>query len=126
MKASQIQQQLKLNADVLTGLHEEYTKLRKARKEFNAFADEYEEKGEDALAKDYSEQAAIFTPYIKKFKRKIASLEKIQVTLKHELRCSQCLEIWAEEDEAFWAERVFDDRHVVGLAEIEEMFRGDA
>lgn len=136
MRSAQLQQQLQLNAQILTGLHEEHSKLRAERKHFNAMGDAEKAKSNNATTQEevegfgktaelYYGQAAIFTPWIRKYAKKIAKLAAIQVTLKHELGCMQCLEIWVAEDEQFMAERVFDDRHIVGLGEIEEMFRED-
>lgn len=119
MRSSLIQRQIKLNADVLSGLHEEYAKLRAERKKYNEKADklaleslEHSEKEDfamagntDHLAKDYREQAAIFTPYIKKFAKKIKNLEQIQKALKHELGCAQCCEAWQAEEDSFWLQQ---------------------
>jgi DNA mismatch repair ATPase MutS len=111
-----LQRQIKLNAGVLSGLHEEYNKLRAERKKYNEIADEFAksalwysdredgEKEREALeeAKAHREQAAIFTPYIKRFKKKIAGLEEVQKALKHELKCQACLEAWERQDSFEW------------------------
>jgi hypothetical protein len=116
MKASLIQRQIKLNCDVLTGLHEEYKNLRNSRKMYNERADECFKQmmiADERLDFDAShqhstegdanrEQATIFTPYIHKFKKKIAGLEEIQRSLKDELCKMQALEMWMAEDDAFW------------------------
>lgn len=110
------QRQIKLNEQVLQGLYEEYSKLRKVRKEYNDEADKYQEMCysfaqtlEHDKASEYSdkaqanrEQAAIFTPFIRKFKVKIAKLNEVQKALKHDVKCQMCLADWTAEDDAFW------------------------
>lgn len=100
MEARYIQSALRLNASVLTGLYQEVGSLRNARKHHNEKADKL---SMDALLADQSENfeegaelqddanahraaAVIYTPYIKKFKAKIAKMEKLQKALKRELR----------------------------------------
>lgn len=116
MKASLIQRQIKLNADVLSGLHEEYAKLRAERKKYNEEADklaleslEHSEKEDFAmagntghLAKDYREQAAIFTPYIKKFAKKIVGLQDVQKALKLEAKDAARIDAWAKSEDEEW------------------------
>lgn len=113
MKASQIQQQLAINADVLTGLHQEYAKLRQERKRFNAMGDAEKAKSNNAAtleevegfsanAEVFYAQAEVYTPYIKRFAAKIAKLAAIQVTLKHEVKCASCLGAWSAQDFAEW------------------------
>jgi uncharacterized coiled-coil DUF342 family protein len=106
MRAALIQRQIKLNCDTLTGLYEEYSKLRTERKKFNEAADGFAQRalnssddeevtslcaGENACR----EQATVYTPYIVKFKKKIAALEEVQKALKHELKCAQCCEAFS-------------------------------
>lgn len=119
MRASLIQRQLRLNADVLTGLHEEYSKLRKQRKEYNEEADGYSDKAlkldqdeqfeaaEEAQqsANTYRAQAAIFTPYIKKFAKKIAGLQQVQVALKLEAKDAARIDAWSRVEDAFWLQQ---------------------
>jgi chromosome segregation ATPase len=126
MRAALIQRQLKLNADVLSGLHEEYNKLRAERKKYNEAADKlaaearsFLEEGEKEAYKivqqesdNNREQAAIFTPYIKRFKKKIAGLEEVQKALKHELKCVACLEVWERQDSFEWF-NIDDDGNVI-------------
>lgn len=121
MKASLIQRQLKLNAQVLTGLHEEYAKLRAERKKYNEKADEFAEmcysfaqtlqfdEADEMRGKSdvNREQAALYTPYIKKFAKKIKNLEQIQKALKHELGCAQCCEAWQAEEDSFWLQQAY-------------------
>ncbi len=112
MKAALIQRQLKLNCDVLTGLHEEYNALRRVRKEFNEEADkcalealEHAEKEDfamagnvNSLAEGNREMAARYTPYVKMFRKKIAKLEEVQRALKAELKSAQVIEMLVEVD----------------------------
>jgi predicted nucleic acid-binding Zn-ribbon protein len=116
MKASLIQRNIKLLEQVLTGLHEEYSNLRKERKKFNTAGDVEKAKLNNTATLEEFEnfsanvemfygQAAIFTPYIRKFKKKIAGLEEIQRCLKDELRGMQSLEAWIIEDDAFWLQQ---------------------
>jgi hypothetical protein len=42
-------------------------------------------------------QAAIFSPYIKRFKKKIAGLEQVQVALKGELKNVQQVDAWFDD-----------------------------
>jgi hypothetical protein len=121
MKAAQIQTLLSVQAQVITGLHEEYAKLKAERKRFNAESDKHAsaalqhddfgnfEAAEEAqqLANAFAEQAALFTPYIKRFKRKIAALSDIQKTLKGDLHGQQSLEAWIVEDDAFWLQQAY-------------------
>lgn len=112
MKASLIQRQIKLNADVLSGLHEEYAKLRAERKKFNEMADEFAREdfekacaGENVLCKsadDCREQAAIFTPYIKKFAKKIAKLQEVQKALKLEAKDAARIDAWMKDESYEW------------------------
>ena len=119
MKASLLQRQIKLNEQVLTGLHTEYKNLRASRKMYNERADECFKQmriADERLDFDTShqhstegdanrEQAAIFTPYIRKFKTKIAGLEEVQRALKDELMWQQSSEVWIVEDDAFWLQQ---------------------
>jgi hypothetical protein len=121
MKAALLQRQLKINEDVLTGLHDEYKNLRAVRKMYNERADECFKQmliADDQLDFDAShqhntegeahrEQATIFTPYIRKFKKKIAAVEEIQRALKDELKDQQSLEAWIVEDDAFWLQQAY-------------------
>jgi acetyl-CoA acetyltransferase len=108
-------------SQVLTGLYEEQSKLRKARAAYNSQADEYMSqygvcmKEQDTVsaetcysnAKNCKEQAAVYTPYIRKFKKKIAAVEEIQRMLKDELKDQQSLEAWIVEDDAFWLQQAY-------------------
>lgn len=119
MKAQHIQRQLKVNALLLTELQKVYLGMRHQRKSYNAAADTFSTQAlayDDALdfdrsaeaqqtAEDYRDTAVGFTPYIKKMRRKIASLEEVQKALKDELKCQQHLEAWCQEDDAFWLEQ---------------------
>jgi hypothetical protein len=121
MKAALIQRQIKLNEQILTGLHEEYKNLREARKMYNERADECFKQmmiADDQLDFDAShqyttegeanrEQASMFTPYIRKFKKKIAAVEEIQRCLKDDLKGQQALEAWIVEDDAFWIQQAY-------------------
>jgi hypothetical protein len=123
LKSSLLQRQLKINADVLTGLYEEIAKLRAARKAYNERADE-------AVSEEFGtanrEQAAVYTPYIRKFKKKIAAVEEIQRMLKSELKGQQSIEAWAVEDDAFWLQQAEiakqDGFKVYSYDEMAEMF----
>lgn len=119
MKASLIQTQIGLNAQVLTGLYEEIANLRKSRKMYNERADECFKQmmiADDQLDFDKSHQhteegeanrgqAEVFTPYINKFYRRIKSIESVQVALKKELKFQQAMESWNAEEDAFWMEQ---------------------
>jgi hypothetical protein len=116
MKAALIQRQIKLNCDVLTGLHEEYLVLRNERKKFNTMGDAEKAKLYNAATLEEVEefsakvelfygQAELFSPYIHKFKKKIAGLEEIQRCLKDELKWQQSIEAWVVEDDAFWLQQ---------------------
>jgi hypothetical protein len=119
MKASFIQTQIGLNAQVLTGLYEEIANLRKSRKMYNECADECFVQmmiADDELDFDKShqhntegeanlEQAAVFTPYIKKFAKRIKAIEQVQKSLKQELKFVQYMEAWNVEEDAFWLEQ---------------------
>jgi hypothetical protein len=118
MKAAQLQTLLSVQAQIITGLHEEYAKLRSERKKFNAMGDAEKVKSNNAATKEevegfqanaevFYEQAALFTPYIKRFKAKILKLEQIQKTLKDDLRGQQSLEAWIVEDDAFWLQQAY-------------------
>lgn len=107
-----LQVQLGLNAQVLCGLYEEYNNLRKSRKMYNAIADElikktfYVDLSEcgplEEESKAHREQAAIFTPYINKFAKRIKAIEQVQKELKYELKFQQAMESWNAEEDAFW------------------------
>lgn len=116
MKASLIQRQIKQNEQTLTSLYREQSNYRKSRAKFNERADAFERyahnaatrmEAEDAIkeAEANYEQAALFTPFIKRLKRKITALEVVQKALKHELQCVACLEAFVAEDDAFWLEQ---------------------
>jgi hypothetical protein len=119
MKAALIQVQLGLNAQVLRGLYEEIANLRKARKHYNEIADfnkdtcdsgvmpEGSQLKEDTMkvAEEYRAQAAIYSPYIKKFAKRIAAIEAVQRALKQELKFQQSMEAWNVEEDAFWLEQ---------------------
>jgi hypothetical protein len=121
MKASLIQRQIKLNEQILTGLHEEYKNLRSSRKMYNDYADvaftkmmECDEQLDFDNASEWNKlgeanrgQAEVFTPYIRKFKKKIAAVEQIQRCLKDELKGQQSLEAWIVEDDAFWIQQAY-------------------
>jgi hypothetical protein len=140
MNSKLMQRQCQLNSQVLSGLYAEISALRKAHKEYNAEGDKAakammaaDEKLDFNESAEHTSQAnamyasaKILTGYIRKFEKKIAGLEQVQKALKHSLKCAQCMEVLVQEDDENWAERVFDDRHVVGLVEIEDMFRGEA
>jgi hypothetical protein len=119
MKASFIQTQIGLNAQALTGLYEEYNNLRKSRKMYNEKADEFDEmccsfsqtlqfdKADEqhVKAEAHREQAAVFTPYINKFAKRIKAIEQVQKALKQELKDEQAMESWNAEEDAFWLEQ---------------------
>jgi hypothetical protein len=144
MKAALIQRQIKLNEQVLTGLHEEYNALRNQRAEYNKMADDFDihsfkAEGDDEVNKAiefrkqeclYREQAAIFTPYIRKFKKKIAGLEEIQRALKDELKAEQAIEAWCSGVDVDWQNLVKlaqqDDYQVTySYDQLAEMFGED-
>jgi hypothetical protein len=116
MRAALLQRQIKLNEQVLSGLHQEYANLRKTRKEYNEEADGYSEKAlkldqdeqfeaaEEAqqAANTFRAQAAVYTPYINKFKRKIAKLEEVQRALKTHLKHEQSIEEWMRKESYEW------------------------
>jgi predicted ribosome quality control (RQC) complex YloA/Tae2 family protein len=116
MKAALLQRQLKINADVLTGLYEEIAKLRAARKAYNERADEFAEMSfsfdqtlQPEKSREHSEksvacreQAAVYTPYIRKFKKKIAAVEEVQRELKQKLKAEQSVEAWMAEESYEW------------------------
>jgi uncharacterized coiled-coil DUF342 family protein len=116
MKAQLVQRNIAVLSQVLTGLYEEQSKLRKARAAYNSQADEYMSqygvcmKEQDTVsaetcysnAKNCKEQAAVYTPYIRKFKKKIAAVEEIQRMLKSELKGLQSIEAWVEMDDVEW------------------------
>jgi superfamily II RNA helicase len=99
MRAAQLQTLLSVQANVISGLHEEYAKLKAERKRWNALAD-----AEDDPEKkdDFAGHAALYTPYIRKFKKKIAAVEKVQKALKKELKREQAIEIWQAAEDAEW------------------------
>jgi hypothetical protein len=46
----------------------------------------------------HKEQAAVYTPYIKKFAKRIAAIEAVQKALKQGLKCQQAVEAWQNEE----------------------------
>jgi formylmethanofuran dehydrogenase subunit E len=101
MRSPQIQTIISVLADVITGLHEQETSMVQIRKKFNATGDELLSSSKVEEAKAYFNDADLYTPYIIKYKRKIKSLASIQRSLKHEAKCSACLEAFVLEDEEY-------------------------
>jgi len=113
MKAALIQIQLGLNAQVLSGLYGEHRALKASRKMYNERADKLSVQvlGEENYVKadslqqesdDNRAQAAVLTPYINKFARRIKAVEKVQKALKKELKLEQAIEMWQAYEDAEW------------------------
>jgi hypothetical protein len=102
MKASQIQQVLKSQAGVLTKLYSEYRTLRAARQSFNRMVDIAVS---ESVKAHYEGQAAVYTPYIRKLKVKIANLENAQKALKLMLGHAQAIESFSSVEDTFWLQQ---------------------
>lgn len=121
MRAPLIQRNIKHLAETLTSLYNKQSGLRAARKKFNERADVYDRYANNAglpqeaidaaqEAEDCREQAALYTPEIKRLKGRITGLEQVQKALKHDLKCAQCQDVCGEDSEAgIWVD---DERNI--------------
>lgn len=116
MRARQLQQMLKFNADALTEMYGDYRNLRLTRKTLNEYGDDFmgmlnflTEESARELAKQSADgryaEVTEYTVKIKRLRKRIASMETIQVALKHELRGVASLEAFVAQDDEEWSQR---------------------